>query len=97
MARGCSEEDSKAYAIFNKLSLSLEIISVTSGSPLVIVPVLSKTTKSTLPVSSKAEAFLNKIPFLAPLPDPTIMATGVASPSAQGQAITKIDIALDKE
>jgi hypothetical protein len=28
------------------------------------------------------------IPFSAPLPTPTIMAVGVASPSAQGQAIT---------
>ncbi|CCY76612.1 unknown [Eshraghiella crossota CAG:259] len=41
-----------------------------------------------------AAAFLNKIPFLAPFPFPTIIATGVASPRAQGQLITSTDIPL---
>ncbi len=34
------------------------------------------------------------MPFLAPTPLPTIIATGVASPSAHGQLITSTDIAL---
>ena len=37
---------------------------------------------------------LNKIPFLAPTPLPTIMATGVARPNAQGQLITSTEIPL---
>ena len=36
-----------------------------------------------------------KIPFSAPLPVPTIIATGVASPNAHGQLITKIDTAIE--
>ena len=40
-------------------------ISVTFGWPVVIVPVLSKATISTLPASSKDTAVLNKIPFFA--------------------------------
>ena len=34
-----------------------------------------------------------KIPFSAPSPVPTIKAVGVASPRAQGQAITKTAMA----
>ena len=34
------------------------------------------------------------MPFLAPTPLPTIIATGVASPSAHGQLITSTDMAL---
>ena len=34
------------------------------------------------------------MPFLAPMPLPTMIATGVASPSAQGQLITRTDTAL---
>ena len=37
------------------------------------------------------------MPFSAPLPVPTIMAVGVARPSAHGQAITKTDIKIVKE
>ena len=61
--------------------------SVTCGLPSVIVPVLSKTMASTSCKVSKASADLIKIPWLAPLPVPTIIATGVAKPSAQGQEI----------
>ena len=67
---------------------------VTFGFPSVMVPVLSKTIKSAFPVSSIEEAFLNKNPCLAPLPEPTIMATGVAKPNAQGQEITNMEIPL---
>ena len=62
-----------------------------------IVPVLSRTTVVVLPASSRATAVLKRIPFLAPTPLPTIIATGVASPSAQGQLITRTDIALASE
>ena len=57
---------------------------------MVIVPVLSTITVSTLCNFSSVAASLIKIPSRAPLPTPTIIAVGVASPSAQGQAITKM-------
>ena len=40
-------------------------------------------------------AVLIIIPFSAALPVPTIIATGVAKPKAQGQEITSTLIALD--
>ena len=52
------------------------------------VPVLSMTIASTLRISSRAVASLMRIFFSAALPMPTIRAVGVASPIAQGQAIT---------
>ena len=70
------------------------IISVTAGVPLVIVPVLSSATISTLPVSSSEVAVLNRTPLFAPIPLPTIIATGVASPSAHGQLMTSTEMAL---
>ena len=39
---------------------------------------------------------MDKIPKLAPLPVPTIIAVGVASPKAQGQEITNTQIPIDK-
>ena len=69
-------------------------MSVTTGSPLVTVPVLSRTIVLSLPVSSSDSAVLNKIPCFAPTPLPTIIATGVASPSAHGQLITRTETAL---
>ena len=62
--------------------------SVTSGLPLVIVPVLSNTIALIWQALSRGSPPLIKIPCSAPLPVPTIMAVGVASPRAQGQAIT---------
>ena len=47
-----------------------------------------------MPAFSRDSAVLNKIPFFAPTPEPTIMATGVASPKAQGQLITRTEIPL---
>src|SRR5690625_6583935 len=44
-------------------------------------------------VLSKCSPPLNKIPVSAPRPVPTIIDVGVASPRAQGQAITKTAIA----
>ena len=98
LASGCSLLFSNAYAYFNKTSSvtpAAGMISVTFGSPLVIVPVLSSATICIFPVSSSETAVLNIIPFLAPMPFPTIIATGVASPSAHGQLITSTAIPLD--
>ena len=66
--------------------------SVTRGWPVVMVPVLSSATTRTFPASSSDTAVLNRMPFLAPLPLPTMMATGVASPSAHGQLMTSTEI-----
>jgi|GEM_PF-3048808 hypothetical protein len=66
------------------------ITSVTSGFPLVSVPVLSNTTASISFVFSSVSAFLISIPFLAPTQVQTIIAVGVASQSAHGQAITSV-------
>ena len=65
---------------------------MTRGSPLVMVPVLSRATTFTFPVCSRDTAVLNRIPFRAPTPLPTMMATGVARPRAQGQEITSTEI-----
>ena len=59
---------------------------------MVTVPVLSSTTISTFPASSRETAVLKRIPFFAPKPLPTIIATGVASPRAQGQLMTNTEI-----
>ena len=68
--------------------MPLVMKSVTSGSPLVRVPVLSMTTVWMRAEVSRAMAFLNKIPRFAPRPLPTMIAVGVARPSASGQVIT---------
>ena len=67
--------------------------SVTSGSPFVSVPVLSITTVSMRAEVSRAVAFLNSMPRRAPRPVPTMIAVGVASPSASGQVMTTTVIA----
>ena len=46
----------------------------------------------TLPISSRETAVLKRMPFLAPMPLPTMMATGVARPRAQGQEITSTEM-----
>ena len=91
-ARGCSLFISSDRAACNN-SVSLELpngmMSVTTGSPEVIVPVLSNAAIVIFPACSRDVAVLKSIPFLALTPFPTIIATGVASPSAQGQLITR--------
>jgi hypothetical protein len=47
------------------------------------------------PVSSSAAEVLKSIPCLAPTPFPTIIATGVASPSEHGQLTTRTAIPLE--
>ena len=94
-ARGCSLRLSRVEAkrrSSSSLTPSAGITSVISGVPAVMVPVLSSTTVSTLPAASIETAVLNSIPCFAPMPLPTIIATGVASPRAQGQLITSTDI-----
>ena len=58
-----------------------------------IVPVLSNAIISTDPATSNDSDVLNKIPCFAPIPLPTIIATGVARPSAHGHEITNTEIA----
>ena len=93
-ASGCSLERSSAVAsLSSAFSLMAgdpsarvaTTISVTAGLPRVTVPVLSSTTVPTLRRFSSASALLNRMPISAPLPVPTIMATGVARPNAHGQ------------
>ena len=61
--------------------------STTRGLPSVSVPVLSTTSVSTFSSRSSASAFLISTPDCAPLPVPTMIAIGVASPSAHGHAM----------
>ena len=77
-------------------SIFTATISVTTGLPWVIVPVLSNTTVFTLWAISSASPDLIRMPFSAPLPVPTIIATGVARPSAQGQEITRTVMPQDR-
>ena len=98
--KGCSECSSKAAAtckISSSFKFFTDIISVTLGFPSVIVPVLSKTIVSTLCAFSRASPDLISIPSSAPLPVPTIIAVGVASPNEHGQAITITDINIVRE
>ena len=62
---------------------------VTEGRPSVRVPVLSTTRVLTFSIRSSASAFLMRTPICAPRPTPTMMETGVASPSAHGQAMMR--------
>ena len=68
-ASACSEYCSKPAVNASSSSAEIcslkEIISAICILPVVNVPVLSKTTVSTLPISSKAEPDLIKTPFFA--------------------------------
>ena len=59
---------------------------------MVRVPVLSNRMVSVLEICSSAEASLMMMPLEAARPIPTMMAVGVASPNAQGQAMTSTEI-----
>ena len=71
-------------------------MSVTEGWPEVRVPVLSSTTVSMWWRFSKLSADLTRMPYSAALPVPTMMATGVARPRAQGQEITSTAMPQDR-
>ncbi len=61
---------------------------VTSGSPLVSVPVLSNRTARTVRIRSRAMRSLIRMPFLALTAVEIAITSGMASPRAWGQAIT---------
>ena len=67
-----------------------------SGLPSVSVPVLSTTSVSIFSNRSSASAFLISTPDCAPRPTPTMIDIGVASPSAQGQAMISTETAATK-
>ena len=56
--------------------------------PSVSVPVLSNTTDWMREASSRLVACLNRIPCFAPMSVATMIAVGVARPSASGHAMT---------
>ena len=96
-ARGCSLCCSTLAA---KRRRSVSLIdptgrhSVSVGRPAVSVPVLSTTTVSTFSSRSSTSAFFTSTPSRAPRPMPTMIDIGVASPSAQGQAMISTATAL---
>ena len=88
-ASGCSLERSTLATSCNRLDSSIPdwgITELSVGFPSVRVPVLSMISVSTLPKISSASALRIRIPARAPLPVPTMIAMGVASPRAHGQA-----------
>ncbi len=92
---GCSEDRSTAAARRSRPaeSPSTAITSWTRMRPVVRVPVLSNTTVSMRPQRSSTSPLRIRMPFAAARPVPTISATGVASPSAQGQAMISTAVA----
>ena len=68
---------------------------MTLGAPSVTVPVLSSTTVFTSWAVSSASADLMRMPLVAPRPVPTMMAVGVARPSAHGHEMTSTLMACD--
>ena len=89
-ASGCSLARSTLAASCSTVASSkpgAATIATTLGLPSVSVPVLSITSVSTFSMRSSASAFLIRTPACAPRPTPTMIDIGVASPSAQGQAM----------
>lgn len=94
-ASGCSlfaSSETAACKSSRSVTPSAGMRSVTSGWPEVMVPVLSRATMRVRPVCSRLAAVLNRMPFFAPTPLPTMMATGVARPSAHGQLMTSTEM-----
>ncbi len=92
MARaiGCSEECSRAPAsrrASSRETPSARWTPVSVITPVVTVPVLSRTMVSTLRVDSRTSGPFRRMPSWAPRPVPTISAVGVARPRAHGQAM----------
>ena len=69
------------------MSPSAAVTDMSSMRPVVTVPVLSRTTVSTLRVFSSTSGPRMSTPSWAPRPVPTSRAVGVARPSAHGQAM----------
>ena len=93
-ANGCCEFFSTLAVNFSSSfsSIPILIISVTSGLPLVKVPVLSNNIVFKFLDVSSTSLFLIRIPSSAPRPTPTVTAVGIARPRAHGQAMTSIEI-----
>ncbi len=95
-ASGCSEPRSSVAASRSTSASSCPASGSTatsSGLPTVSVPVLSRISVSTLAKVSSASAFLISTPACAPRPVAVMIDIGVASPSAQGQAMISTEIA----
>jgi len=69
-------------------------MALTSGWPVVMVPVLSNIHNVNRATFSSVSPVLMSIPRFAPTPIPTMTAVGVASPKAQGQAMTSTEMKL---
>ena len=95
-ARGCSELFSIAATqprSWFSSNAATVATSVRVGTPLVMVPVLSRMIASSLCAVSSASAERIRMPCSAPLPVPTVIDIGVASPKAQGQAMIRTETA----
>mmetsp|Transcript_250 Transcript_250/g.1995 ORF Transcript_250/g.1995 Transcript_250/m.1995 type:complete len:268 (-) Transcript_250:1369-2172(-) len=101
-ATGWRLECSKAETMESNPSLDLTgesfatTISPMAGLPMVSVPVLSNTTVLTWVIVSNTSPPRTRIPCLAAIAVPTSTTTGVASPSAHGQATTNTLAAICK-
>src|ERR1700722_11138776 len=89
-------DNEAAASLYNsaRSSEGSQHIQATVSLPRVNVPVLSITIFLTEQLASSASPLLIRIPFLAPIPVPTMMAVGVLKPNAQGQATTITDIQI---
>ena len=91
-ANGCSLSASTAAAnssTSSSDSVSTVTIPVTAGSPLVNVPVLSNRTTSIVRIRSSANRFFTSTPAFAARSVEIAITSGMASPRACGQAITR--------
>ncbi len=91
-AMGCSESRSRLAATCSRSASAVSEVATirrSRGRPSVRVPVLSKARSVACPRASRAAASRTSTPFRAAEPRPTMTATGVARPRAQGQAITR--------
>src|SRR5690625_1243842 len=91
-ARGCWERYSNAVITDNN-SFSFVLLfntlkSVTTGTPLVNVPVLSNAIAFKAPISSKYTPPFTSTPFLAAFPIAETIEIGVEITNAQGQPTT---------
>ena len=96
-ASGCSLPWSRLAARRNTSSSvhpSVAMARSKVGRPSVSVPVLSTMSVSTLRRFSMAAASRKRTPLVAPRPVATMIDIGVASPSAQGQAMISTATAL---
>src|SRR5665647_301377 len=83
--------EATSWSTSSAVKPSLGTTSVSAGLPIVMVPVLSRTTVSSLCAVSRASAERIRIPAVAPLPVPTVIESGVASPRAQGHAMIRTE------